>query len=101
MFLIYSASGAKTWLESRFGSTEDTVTSLVESSLWPHVQAEIDRALERANSKAISRAAGVKRWRLIEKDFTLGGGELSPSLKLKRFHVAKMYEKEIEEMYEN
>ena len=82
------------------GDSEKTVQSLVKSSIWPKVAAEIQAGLDRANTRAVSNVATVKKWRLVERDFTVGGGELSPSLKLKRFYVAELYENIINEMYE-
>ena len=35
----------------------------------------------------------------IFREFSVDGGELGPSLKLKRFHVVEMYKEQIEAMY--
>ena len=35
----------------------------------------------------------------VFREFTVTGGELSPSLKLKRFSVHNIYQKEIDKMY--
>ena len=56
--------------------------------------------LERANTKAVSNVARVKAWRVLPKEFSVEGGELSPSLKLKRFYVAELYKEIIDEMYQ-
>ena len=74
---------------------------MLTSSIWPEVAAEIQAGVDRANTRAISNVATVKKWRLVKNDFTVGGGELSPSLKLKRFYVSNMYEDIIKEMYDN
>ena len=73
--------------------------SLLNSSIWAKVEADIQAGVDRANTRAVSNVATVKKWRLVKQDFTVGGGELSPSLKLKRFHVVKMYDDIIKEMY--
>merc|ERR1719206_1656016 len=88
------------WLEERYGSSPKTVGSLLNSSIWAKVEADIQAGVDRANTRAVSNVATVKKWRLVKQDFTVGGGELSPSLKLKRFHVVKMYDDIIKEMYE-
>ena len=49
----------------------------------------------------ISKAQQVRKWTLIPGDFSIARGHLTPTMKLKRKVVAKMYEKEIEEMYMN
>ena len=52
------------------------------------------------NEKAVSKVARVKDCKLSKKEFSVHGGELGPSLKLKRFHVVEMYKEEIEKMYQ-
>ena len=47
----------------------------------------------------ISKAQQVRKWTIIPGDFSISAGHLTPTMKLKRKVVAKMYEKEIEEMY--
>ena len=49
--------------------------------------------------KAPSNVARVKKFRVLGTDFSVDGGELSPTLKLKRSVVAAMYSDTIEEMY--
>lgn len=57
------------------------------------------KCLAATNKRAVSRAAQVKKFTLIDKDFTVESGELTPSMKLKRRIVSKVYEKEIDSMY--
>ena len=51
------------------------------------------------NSKAISRAATIKRWAILDNDFTIDGGELTPTMKVKRNFVHKKYNAIIEQLY--
>ena len=91
---------ALTWLAREAGVTGlRTVTELLESEAWPRVEAAITRGIEKANNQAVSNVARIKRWRVLKRDFAIDGGELSPTLKLKRFHIAKMYKDEIDLMY--
>ena len=91
---------AVTWLAREAGVTGlRTVTELLESEAWPRVEAAITRGIDRANDQAVSNVARIKRWRVLKRDFSIDGGELSPTLKLKRFHIAKMYKDEIDLMY--
>ena len=55
--------------------------------------------VERANSRAVSNVANIKKWTVLPREFSVDGGELGPSLKLKRFHVVDMYRDTIENMY--
>ena len=41
----------------------------------------------------------VQRWSLLERDFSLPGGELNNTLKLKRSFVANKYAEQIDLMY--
>ena len=92
---------AAAWVKSVCGEEIGTVSELVDSKGWEKVKNEIDAGIERANEKAVSNVARVKKWKLLMKEFSVDGGELSPSLKLKRFHIVEIYKHEIENMYEN
>lgn len=62
-------------------------------------QKYITDGMKRANAKATSRAQCTQKFLVLERDFSIGGGELTPTLKLKRSVVEKMYAEEIEELY--
>lgn len=59
----------------------------------------IEEEMKKINSKAISRAQEIKKWRIIPGDFSVEGGELTPTLKLKRKFTSEKYTKIIEEFY--
>lgn len=59
------------------------------------VQAGIDRA----NKKSVSRAAHLRKWTVLKGDFSINGGEFTPTMKLKRNVILKLYSKEIESLY--
>ncbi|KAF7405424.1 hypothetical protein HZH66_004330 [Vespula vulgaris] len=87
-----------TWLKS-IGSNAKTVTDIVNSR-DPLVLNEIEEAIKRANTKAISNAQKVQKFRILPHDFSIPTGELGPTLKLKRNIVYNMYADLIEEMYQ-
>ena len=60
---------------------------------------EIESAIKYVNGKAISRAQQIRKWSLIEGDFSVNGGELTPTLKLKRKAVEGKYKNTIEMLY--
>jgi long-chain acyl-CoA synthetase len=64
----------------------------------PELRAEIDAAVTEAN-KAVSAAEAIKKFRILRVDFTEEGGQLTPTLKLKRNVVAKEYAHEIDAIY--
>jgi len=49
---------------------------------------------------ATSGAQRIQKFTILEKDFTLETGELTPTLKLKRKVVSKQYEVIIDKFYE-
>jgi long-chain acyl-CoA synthetase len=64
----------------------------------PDLRAEIESAIEHAN-KAVSRAESIREFRILPEDFTIEGGELTPTMKVKRRVVADRYDDEIEKIY--
>jgi long-chain acyl-CoA synthetase len=62
------------------------------------LHAELSRAVERVNSTH-SHAEAIRRWRVLPRDLTLSGGELTPTLKVKRHLVAQRWADVIDEMY--
>ncbi len=59
---------------------------------------EIQGAVDYAN-KAVSRAEAIKEFRILPSDLSIEGGELTPTLKVKRSVVASKYASVIEEIY--
>ena len=57
------------------------------------------QGLAEANDKATSRAQKVAKWAILPTDFTEGGGELTPTLKLKRSVTAEKYQDVIDKLY--
>ncbi len=58
----------------------------------------IAEAVADAN-KAVSHAEAIKKFVILPVDFTVEGGQLTPSLKVKRNVVAKEFAKDIEGLY--
>jgi long-subunit acyl-CoA synthetase (AMP-forming) len=59
-----------------------------------HLQGQIDNVNQR-----LARVQTIKRFVVIPKEFTIDGGELTPTMKLKRKVVNEKYKAEIESMY--
>ncbi|XP_028856112.1 long-chain-fatty-acid--CoA ligase ACSBG2 isoform X2 [Denticeps clupeoides] len=63
------------------------------------VTAAIQEGINRVNEQATSNAQRIQKWIVLEKDFSITGGELGPTMKLKRPVVMKMYKEQIENFY--
>jgi long-chain-fatty-acid--CoA ligase ACSBG len=59
----------------------------------------VSKCIEATNKKSVSRAAHIRKFKLIPVDFSIPGGELTPTLKLKRKVTEKKYATFIEEMF--
>jgi long-chain acyl-CoA synthetase len=64
----------------------------------PELIAEIEAAVDDAN-KAVSRAESIRRFRILDTDFTEESGYLTPSLKVRRNLVIKDFGADIEALY--
>ncbi len=64
------------------------------------VVAEYQRIVDEVN-KGLAHFETMKRMKLVAEEWTIEGGELTPSMKLKRRVVEKKYEAEIGEFYKD
>ena len=72
-----------------------SVADLVDD---PDLRAEIEAAVEDAN-KAVSKAEAIRKFKILPDDWTEEGGQLTPSLKLKRIVVLRECKDEIAGLY--
>ncbi len=83
------------WLE-RTGKPSDTaLEDLVDD---PDLRAAIGEAVADANL-AVSRAEQIREFRILAVDFTEAGGEMTPTMKVKRTVVAEKYAADIAKIY--
>jgi len=78
------------------GSKAMTVTELKSDRRWMNY---IDAGITAANKKSSLSVLTVKKWRVLDQDFSQKGEELTPTLKLRRFFVAQKYAAIIEDIY--
>ncbi|GLE00245.1 hypothetical protein PINS_up008972 [Pythium insidiosum] len=76
-----------------------SATTVAEAKLDTKVQTYLRDGLARANQRATSRAQNVGKFEVLDRDFSFSGGELTPTLKLKRKVTAARYAEVIEKMY--
>ncbi|KTG40421.1 hypothetical protein cypCar_00011571 [Cyprinus carpio] len=82
----------------RHGSQSTNVSDIIGGK-DKIVYQSIEEGIARANSKATSNAQRIQKWTLLGKDFSIVGGELGPTMKLRRPVVLHMYHGEIENFY--
>lgn len=82
------------WLKSK-GIEPMTVAQAARD---PRIRARVEKAVARAN-KVVSRAESVRNFEILEDDFTVEAGTLTPSLKVKRDRVLADYADAVERVY--
>ncbi len=83
------------WAE-RNGKTATIVDMIDDADL----RSEISGAIDAVNS-AVSKAEAIKEFRILPEDFTIEGGEMTPTLKVKRKVVAEKYANVMASIYKN
>ncbi|KAL7828954.1 hypothetical protein SRHO_G00325880 [Serrasalmus rhombeus] len=63
------------------------------------IHTAIQEGINSVNEKATSNAQRIQKFTVLEQDFSIPGGELGPTMKLKRPVVTKMYKEQIENFY--
>ena len=59
----------------------------------------IQKGIDSANRESVSNAQKIQKWMILPRDFSIPGGEIGPTMKVKRQAVTKMYQKQIEKIY--
>lgn len=83
------------WLKQAGKPEGSTIASMTTD---PDLVAEIQKAVDEAN-KAVSNAEAIKKFTILQEDWTEEGGQLTPSMKLKRNVVMKEYASEVDALY--
>ncbi|MCR6031911.1 AMP-binding protein [Nocardioides sp. zg-579] len=81
------------WAEAR-GKSAD-IEELVDDA---DLRAEIEAAVEDAN-KAVSKAESIRKFSILTAEWTEEGGQLTPSLKLKRNVVMREFRSDVDALY--
>ncbi len=81
------------WAEQHGKSTD--VRRLVDDE---DLHAEIERAVDDAN-KSVSKAESIRKFRILAEEWTEEGGQLTPSLKLKRNVVMREARDDVAALY--
>jgi long-chain acyl-CoA synthetase len=83
------------WLERAGKSADTPLADLVDDA---DLRREISEAVDDANL-AVSRAEQIREFRILPVDFSEAGGEMTPTMKVKRNVVAQRYASDIASIY--
>ena len=94
LIVLDGDGGAEAW------ANENGVSySIKDMASNEEVLKAIQDQVDKANSK-VAQVQQIKKFVILENEWTDSSGELTPTLKLKRSVIADMYTDEIESMYE-
>ncbi|HEY1974043.1 MAG TPA: AMP-dependent synthetase/ligase [Pseudonocardia sp.] len=98
--LVLDLNAALRWMREVDGTEAGTEagTEVSDLSAHPGLLAELERWVSEVNAD-FARPEQIKRFRLLAADWTSDGGELTPTMKLRRQVVADRYAEEIEALY--
>jgi long-chain acyl-CoA synthetase len=83
------------WAKQHGKAATSTLADLVDDAdLVAAMQAAVDEA-----NKAVSHAEAIKKFRILAIDWTEEGGQITPSLKLKRNVVMKEFAADVQALY--
>ncbi len=93
--ITLDAEALEHWKQQHGRPPEATVRDLADD---PELLAEIQAAVDDTN-QAVSRAESIRKFRILDGDFTEDSGHLTPSLKVRRNVVLKDFSADIEALY--
>merc|ERR1712150_415205 len=96
------SSAALDWCKEIGADSVKTVDDILHdknSKSYALCTRAIQSGIDKANDRATSNAQKVQKWTLLKTDFSVPGGELGPTLKLKRHCVMTNYAETIRNMY--
>jgi len=83
------------WAERHGRPATTTAADLVDD---PELRAELQKAVDDANL-AVSKAESIRKFVVLPEDWTEQGGQITPSLKLKRAVVMEQHVRQVEQLY--
>lgn len=92
--ITLDADAVKAWA-GRHGMGDAAYADIVTS---PQMQAEVERYVEQLNGK-LNRWETIKKFKILDQDFAVETGELTPSMKLKRKVVEEHFRDVLEGFY--
>jgi long-chain acyl-CoA synthetase len=93
--LTLDTEALETWKQRHGKPASATMAEMAADS---ELNSELQAAVDDAN-KAVSRAESIRKFAILDTDFTEDSGHLTPSLKVKRAVVYKDFAGQIEKLY--
>jgi long-chain acyl-CoA synthetase len=86
--------GLENWRSERGLQPLDRRTAITDADVLAAVQEAVDQA-----NLSVSKAESIRRFSLLDTEFTVESGHLTPSLKLKRAAVVQDFDAEVARLY--
>jgi len=80
------------------GSKAETVEDVVKGPDNLVMEA-VQEGIDRYNAKSTSNAQKIQKWTILPIDFSIPGGEIGPTMKVKRHFVMKKYSENVDKLY--
>ncbi|MDY6809463.1 AMP-binding protein [Gordonia sp. HNM0687] len=93
--ITIDAEAAPGWLERHHLPADTSMSDLATNE---KLLAEIDEAVKNANT-TVSNAEAIKKFAILDDDFTIESGELTPTMKLKRNVIHDAHKVAIADLY--
>ena len=93
--IVPQFEAVQSWLATEGESIEDRTKISKHPKVIELIQSELDRCNQR-----FGRYSQVKKFALLDEEWTIASGELTPTLKLKRKQILKKHASEIAGLYE-
>ena len=94
VLLTLNAERIKQDAEACGSSASDPETAARDERFLQYLQRQID-----AVNARLARVQAVKKFKVIPREFSVEGGELTPTMKVRRKVVVEKYRREIEQLY--
>src|ERR1700749_1917967 len=93
--IVPQFEAVRSWLTAEGESIEDVREMCKHPKVIKLIQSEVDQS-----NSLFGRYSQVKKFALVEAEWTIASGELTPTLKLKRKQILKKHAREIAALYE-
>jgi long-chain acyl-CoA synthetase len=97
---VLVAADPETFAQWKADNSKPQTATVADMRDDPALRAEIQAAVDEAN-KAVSRAEAIKKFALLDQDFTEAGGQLTPTLKVRRHIIMEQYATQIAALYDD